>query len=43
MAKFKRPLEVLLPRYRAARTEEQARRRLETALGVADVGDFDFY
>lgn len=43
MAKFKRPLESLLPRVQALRAEELAKRRLAAAAGLADVGDFDFY
>lgn len=43
MGKFKRPLEVLLPRYKAWKAEEVARRKAETALGINDLYDFDFY
>jgi hypothetical protein len=43
MSKFKRPLEILLPRYKIWRAEELARRKREAELGLSEVADFDFY
>lgn len=43
MSKFKRPLESFLPRYRAWRAEEVAKRKAETAAGINDVSPLDYY
>lgn len=43
MAKWRRPLETLLPRYQANRTAEQAKRRAAIERGTSDQAPFDFY
>ncbi len=41
MAKFRRPLEVMLPKCKAWRAEEMAKRRAEGA--NSELQDFDLY
>lgn len=43
MNRFKRPLEQLLPQYRAFKREDAATRQLCYELGATDMAEFDAY
>lgn len=43
MAKFRRPLDQLMPRFKAQRAEDLSKRKFDTFTGAADQADFDMY
>lgn len=43
MAKFRRPIEQLLPRFKAQLAEDLAKRKFDTFTGAADLADYDMY